>query len=140
MSPNDTADYMNVFFMTVGPTLAEAHDAKWCYHGDILGDPSRSISTVVHDLCEKIGILKSFDDIASKISKDTFMVLTHQLVLCLIVHLNRVNSPIPGRSQRSSLFSRGVTVKVWETIDLSPCSPFQVKYWKKLSITNYLTS
>ena len=79
------ANFMNSFFTSVGPNLAQKHTDRREYFGDIENQSIEDITTDTDEvilLCREIEILKSsgIDEISSKICKDAFLVLAEQLV------------------------------------------------------------
>ena len=85
LQENEAADHINEFFCGIGPKLAAGHDEPWVFYG------SRAIEKcprfeadheLVSRLCKEICTTKAsgFEDIATKIFKDAFRVLTQQLV------------------------------------------------------------
>ena len=81
----ETADYINQFFTNVGPNLARQHNKRWEYYGETLVDSIDSFNTDIEEvtaLCKDIKIMKAsgFDELSSRLCKDAFLVLGHQLV------------------------------------------------------------
>ena len=81
----DTADFINRYFTNIGPNLAKQHNKRWEYFGETVEQSIDSFNTnleEVNKLCKDINIMKSsgIDEISSRLCKDAFMVLGHQLV------------------------------------------------------------
>ena len=83
--PGQTAEFINEFFTSIGPKLAEKHKDDWAYFGERIQQSAEPMVTNLREvnlLCKDINPLKSsgMDKLSSKICKDAFMVLTEQLV------------------------------------------------------------
>ena len=94
----EAADYINTFFTNIGPDLAKKHNAVWKYYGDVVPESVEVITTNVEEvtkLCKEIEIMKSsgMDKISSRICKDAFLVLEHQLTHLFNCSLNTAIFP-----------------------------------------------
>ena len=75
---------MNSFYTKIGPQLAKKHKSAWQYYGETVEDEVHDIQTDVEEvisLCKDIITLKSsgIDDISSKLCKDAFLAIPHQI-------------------------------------------------------------
>ena len=90
----EVANYINLFFSSIGANLARKTNKRLKFHGETLGAECPMLSTdyeKVLNLCKEINTSKSsgIADIASKIFKHAFMVLIPQLVY--------LNNSVPTR-------------------------------------------
>ena len=81
---NMTSEYMNNFFMKVGPNLAKKFDKKWEYYGETSGNSIGDLNINkfhVIDVIKNIDITKSsgLDRISSNCLKDACLALCAQL-------------------------------------------------------------
>ena len=80
----EVAQFMNSYFSSIGPKLAETHTSPWTYFGETelthIDDINTDSDEVIL-LCREIENLKSsgLDDISSRLCKDAFLVLSEQL-------------------------------------------------------------
>ena len=82
------AEHFNTFFSNVGPNLARNYSEKWYYQGDRVDEEMQQMDTdevEVVKLCKDINIYKSSgtDGLSSRVCKDAFLVLSHQLTYLL---------------------------------------------------------
>ena len=80
----ETAAYINNFFVSIGPKLAESLKNKWTYHGPIINqlfEFTQIKDETTEDLVKNINTKKSSSvtDLSSKILKDAFAVLIPKL-------------------------------------------------------------
>ena len=80
-----TANYINNYFTSIGPNLARKFDQEWRYYGETLQRGIENMVTnieEVHKLCKGINTMKSsgIDVLSSRLCKDAFMALEAQLV------------------------------------------------------------
>ena len=82
IDPGKSAEELNLFFTSIGTTLAEGFDANgWVPSGPATNFVIEECSTTFHEvrkLCREIKIAKS-SNLASKVLKDSFLALTNQL-------------------------------------------------------------
>ena len=81
----NTANYINQFFTNIGPELAKQHNKGWEYYGETVQESIETFNTDFEEvlaLCKKINIMKlsGIDELSSRLCKDAFVVLGHQLV------------------------------------------------------------
>ena len=89
----NTASYINKFFTNIGPELVKKHNRRWEYYGETLGDSINPFNTNLQEvtlLCKEINNMKSsgIDELSSRLCKDAFLVLGHQLVHMFNCSLN----------------------------------------------------
>ena len=82
------AGFINEYFTNIGPSLAVNMTTPWTYDGEMLADQIPEIVTTpdeVFKLCKDIEIHKSSSvtNISSRLLKDAFLVLSHQLAFLL---------------------------------------------------------
>ena len=76
----ETADYINDFFVKIGPKLAQRYDDEWEYYGDrsnqTLDDMITNTDEIIK-LCKEININKSscVDNRSSEILRDAFLAI-----------------------------------------------------------------
>ena len=81
---DNVADYINDFFINIGPKLATKCKRPWMYYGTECDNTLGNITTApdeILELCKKININKAscIDNISSEILRDAFMVLPARL-------------------------------------------------------------
>ena len=81
---NETADYINNFFINIGPNLAKDCNQNWQYKGVIFYHSLSDIETSIEiiELCKCININKSscVDNLSSEILRDAFLAIPN--ILC----------------------------------------------------------
>ena len=83
---NDTADYINNFFINIGPNLAKNCHQPWQFTGNTCDHVLENIETSsaeLTDICKTININKAscVTDISSEILKDAFLAIPGKLCL-----------------------------------------------------------
>ena len=79
--PEDrTAEYINDFFVNIGPNLARKVNQPWLYEGTVANESLDEISTTddeVLKFCKEIDISKSscITNISSRVLKDSFTIM-----------------------------------------------------------------
>ena len=94
----ETAGYVNKFFTDIGPNLAKTHKVGWRYYGATVPESVDDISTdleEVNKLCKGIEVMKAsgMDKLSTKVCKDAFMVLGHQLTYLFNCSLEKAVFP-----------------------------------------------
>ena len=92
------AEHFNSFFSYVGPNLAKNYSEKWYYYGERMDVGMQQMETdeeEVFNLCKGINIYKSsgIDGLSSRICKDAFLALSHQLTYLLNCSLSMAVFP-----------------------------------------------
>ena len=80
-----TANYINNYFTSIGPNLARKFEQEWRYYGETLQRGIENMVTnieEVHKLCKGINTMKSsgIDVLSSRLCKDAFLAPEAQLV------------------------------------------------------------
>ena len=96
---NDTADYINKFFINIGPNLAQNCTYIWNYTGTTTDQNLSDINTTpeeIIEICKLININKSscVDSISSEILKDVFLAIPDKL--CLLFNNCFYTATIPN--------------------------------------------
>ena len=84
----DTARFINEYFTNIGPSLASNLNIPWTYDGENVLEQIPDIVTTsneIEKLCRDIQIYKSSSvpHLSTKLLKDAFCILTHQLTFIL---------------------------------------------------------
>ena len=95
---NDTAAFINNFFVDIGPRLAEQHVEPWVYKGKISETSLDEVTVTLMEVdkaCKSIDISKSsaIDGLSSKIIKDAFIALCDKLTKLFNLSLNSGKFP-----------------------------------------------
>ena len=85
ISNDETANYINNFFVNIGPNLAKKHTQEWTFDGDGTDLSLDNITTNIDEiikLCQEININKSscIDHLSSEILRDAYLAVPHILV------------------------------------------------------------
>ena len=95
----DAAQFINDFFVNIGPNLAKKCDQPWSFNGISCAQNIENIRTNLDEiikLCKEINIKKSscIDHISSEILLDVFLAVPEKLMG--LFNLSFVLSKIPG--------------------------------------------
>ena len=98
IAPDKTAEFINKFFVSIGPKLAEAFDMDWSFHGPAVTSGFDSIeitNNTTKNLVRNINTNKSsaIPNLSSKILKDAFSVLIPKLTF--LFNLSVLTKRIP---------------------------------------------
>ena len=98
VEPEDTADFINNFFINIGPNLAKKCNLEWEYIGPTSDGSISEISTTpdeIMNICKSININKAscVDNVASEILRDAFLAVPDKL--CLLFNNCFTNAIIP---------------------------------------------
>ena len=84
--PNhETADFINEYFVNIGPKLAKNYDSEWTFCGDkaevFLGDMKTNLDEIIK-LCQEININKAscIEHLSSEILRDAFLAIPETLM------------------------------------------------------------
>ena len=94
----ETADYINNFFVNIGPKLAERYDMNWDFDGtksEVILDDIRTNLDEIIKLCREININKSscIEHLSSEILRDAFLAVPE--ILMELFNLSFELSEIP---------------------------------------------
>ena len=108
MTESDTPNFVNNYFPSIGPSLAEKFDGNWEYHGLRYNNNFNLTRTTVREvtqLVKEINIAKSsaVNNVSSRVLKEAWMVLSHQLTH--IFNLS-IKGNIPRISSYTWLFAK----------------------------------
>ena len=83
---DETASFINDFFVDIGPSLAQNCDRPWTYVGPQVGNHLENVSTNIEEiiaLCKNININKSscINNLSSEILRDAFLAIPEKLVV-----------------------------------------------------------
>ena len=95
---HDTAQFINDFFVNIGPNLAKKCNQPWRFDGQICNDTLENIETNIDEiikLCKEININKSscVENLSSEILRDAFLAIPERIVI--LFNLSFLLSEIP---------------------------------------------
>ena len=93
VTESDTPNFVNNYFPSIGPSLAEKFDDNWEYHGLRYNNNFNLTRTTVQEvtqLVKEINIAKSssVNNASSRVLKEAWMVLSHQLTHIFNLSIN----------------------------------------------------
>ena len=99
INEKDTAEYINDFFVNIGPNLAKKCDQPWRFDGEFCAQKIENIITdqdEIIKLCKEININKSscIEHVSSEILRDSFLAIPDKLVD--LFNLSFTTSEIPS--------------------------------------------
>ena len=95
----DTAQFINDFFVNIGPNLASKCDLPWRFDGKVCERDLENIETNLDEilkLCKEINVNKSscVENLSSEILRDAFLAIPEKMVP--LFNLSFVSSEIPS--------------------------------------------
>ena len=98
LSPEDTPNFINNFFVNVGSNLAKNFSEDWSYDGkeaEVYMEEIKTNELEIEKLCKEINITKasSVPNLSSRILKDAFLSLTSQLTYMYNLSFRKMTFP-----------------------------------------------
>ena len=98
LSPEDTPNFINNFFVNVGSNLAKNFSEDWSYDGkeaEVYMEEIKTNELEIDKLCKEINITKasSVPNLSSRILKDAFLCLTSQLTYMYNLSFRKMTFP-----------------------------------------------
>ena len=134
INKSDVAGFINDYFTNIGPSLARNFNKPWSYDGENIQDQIPEIETTpdeIAKLCKDIEIHKSSSIplLSTRLLKDAYTILTHQLAFLLNKIFNTATIPNSWKVTKVTPLYKGgdrTNVSNYRPISVLPLKLFMI--------------